>query len=382
MTVASSSTVKWGSSRLRVALVLDNTGSMADSGKIAALKTATSKSADPVEERRHRQWRRLCLDRSVREGRQSRPGQLEFGLHLLGHRNGCGAQDPNATDNTFLGRQQRPVRGPGQHRHRHRQQLLAAQQCLTVVLLDFRLHHPEQPARARARARCRAILPRAACTGAGTCSLSGLHQPEQLHDAALARSRATPAQSSCTARALARSPAKQPEQLHQHEVCSKSQYTTRSNCTQHNGTWTAGRWTAGRLDRRQRGRHGDVDGGRVERGHLDAQQPQHLERLRHGPRLSDHAATRSNNYDTNVAAAGPGHATDVVALRGRAIRLLPASRDGPELRLDGDELSWSTTCRPTATPTRRSACSSAGCRWSAAGRSPRRRWIRTTPTRR
>src|SRR6202035_1235783 len=31
----------WGNSRLRVALVLDNTGSMADSGKITALKTAT-----------------------------------------------------------------------------------------------------------------------------------------------------------------------------------------------------------------------------------------------------------------------------------------------------------------------------------------------------
>jgi Flp pilus assembly protein TadG len=37
-----SSTVKWGNTRLRVALVLDNTGSMADSGKITALKTATN----------------------------------------------------------------------------------------------------------------------------------------------------------------------------------------------------------------------------------------------------------------------------------------------------------------------------------------------------
>src|SRR5262249_9872285 len=37
-----SSTVKWGNSRLRVALVLDNTGSMADAGKITALKTATN----------------------------------------------------------------------------------------------------------------------------------------------------------------------------------------------------------------------------------------------------------------------------------------------------------------------------------------------------
>jgi len=42
LNIGSSSTVKWGNSRLRVALVLDNTGSMADDGKISALKTATN----------------------------------------------------------------------------------------------------------------------------------------------------------------------------------------------------------------------------------------------------------------------------------------------------------------------------------------------------
>src|SRR5664280_158857 len=41
LTVSSSSTTKWSSSRLRVALALDNTGSMAAHGKIGALKTAT-----------------------------------------------------------------------------------------------------------------------------------------------------------------------------------------------------------------------------------------------------------------------------------------------------------------------------------------------------
>ena len=41
ITVSDSSTVKWGNSRLRVALVLDNTGSMADNGKMTALQTAT-----------------------------------------------------------------------------------------------------------------------------------------------------------------------------------------------------------------------------------------------------------------------------------------------------------------------------------------------------
>jgi Flp pilus assembly protein TadG len=42
ITINGSSTTAWGSTRLRVALVLDTTGSMNDDGKIAALKTATN----------------------------------------------------------------------------------------------------------------------------------------------------------------------------------------------------------------------------------------------------------------------------------------------------------------------------------------------------
>ena len=42
LNIGSSTTVKWGNTRLRVALVLDNTGSMADNNKIGALKTATT----------------------------------------------------------------------------------------------------------------------------------------------------------------------------------------------------------------------------------------------------------------------------------------------------------------------------------------------------
>jgi Flp pilus assembly protein TadG len=40
--ITASSTVKWGNSRLRVALVLDNTGSMSSSNKMTALKNATN----------------------------------------------------------------------------------------------------------------------------------------------------------------------------------------------------------------------------------------------------------------------------------------------------------------------------------------------------
>src|SRR4051812_9992823 len=42
LSVGSTSTVKGGNTRLRVSLVLDNTGSMADDNKMSALKTATN----------------------------------------------------------------------------------------------------------------------------------------------------------------------------------------------------------------------------------------------------------------------------------------------------------------------------------------------------
>ncbi len=41
MHIGSTATVKWGNTKLRISLVLDNTGSMASDGKLTALKTAT-----------------------------------------------------------------------------------------------------------------------------------------------------------------------------------------------------------------------------------------------------------------------------------------------------------------------------------------------------
>jgi Flp pilus assembly protein TadG len=49
LTIGGSSTASWGSNRLRVALVLDNTGSMADNGKMTALKGATHNLLDQLK---------------------------------------------------------------------------------------------------------------------------------------------------------------------------------------------------------------------------------------------------------------------------------------------------------------------------------------------
>ena len=49
VTVTSTATAKWGNSRLRVALALDNTGSMSSDSKMAALKTATNNLLTQLE---------------------------------------------------------------------------------------------------------------------------------------------------------------------------------------------------------------------------------------------------------------------------------------------------------------------------------------------
>ena len=48
--IGSSATIKWGNQRLRVALALDTTGSMASAGKIDALKTATKNLLDQLRD--------------------------------------------------------------------------------------------------------------------------------------------------------------------------------------------------------------------------------------------------------------------------------------------------------------------------------------------
>jgi Flp pilus assembly protein TadG len=49
MKIGVDSQIKWGNTKLRVALVLDNTGSMADAGKMTALKTATNALLDQLK---------------------------------------------------------------------------------------------------------------------------------------------------------------------------------------------------------------------------------------------------------------------------------------------------------------------------------------------
>ena len=81
--ITASTTSTWGNTRLRVALVLDNTGSMAQSGQDDRAEDRLAQSAHPIAERGDPR-RRLRLDRSVQQGRQCRSQQLQPVLAALG----------------------------------------------------------------------------------------------------------------------------------------------------------------------------------------------------------------------------------------------------------------------------------------------------------
>ena len=72
--ISSSAEVKWGIKKLELALVLDNTGSMASSNKMTALKTASHNLLTTLEERREEARRREGLDHPVRRDGETRHG--------------------------------------------------------------------------------------------------------------------------------------------------------------------------------------------------------------------------------------------------------------------------------------------------------------------
>ena len=106
------------------------------------------------------------------------------------------------------------------------------------------------------------------------------------------------------------------------KACSRSQYTTKTTCQNNGGTWaywhldgrqwTAGTWTAGVWTA----------------ANLDARQSQHLERLRHRPRLHLERRPSADRTTTTPMSRPPDPARTAHAVPGRAIQLLPASGDG------------------------------------------------------
>src|SRR4051794_2336086 len=197
LNVGSSSTIKWGNQRLRVALVLDTTGSMGSAGKIDALKTATKNLIDQLKDA------------------ATTNGDVYISIIPFSKDVNLGAANYNATWLQFDGGTDKSWDG------------------------------------ANGTCSKSGYSPRSVCTGQSSCSLSGYSTQNSCTSAGTCSIAGNNTQSSCTSAGQCSNPAETTQSTCTgNKACSNAQYTTKTNCQNHNhtwgfGTWTPGSWTAG-----------------------------------------------------------------------------------------------------------------------------------------
>ena len=222
--VAASSTSKWGNTRLRVALVLDNTGSMNDDGKIGALKTATSNLLDQLEsvatnpEDVYVSIVPFVKDVSFDKSQYSSSWDSANGGFILwddgdlDHDNYWDALNGTCSSSHYSTRSS----------------------CLSHGSCSLHGYDDVSDCQAAGTCSISGYTSQSTCTNAGTCSISGYISQNSCTNAAACSNPGQTTRSSCTGT----------------KACSKSGYTSKNKCTQHGGiwgygTWTTGVWTAG-----------------------------------------------------------------------------------------------------------------------------------------
>ena len=218
--VGVNSVAKWGSNRLRVALVLDNTGSMADAGKIDALKTATTnllaqlKGAASVDGDVYVSIVPFVKDVSVDPSNYSSSWDSWIYWDDTAHTDTKSWDALNGTCS---------VSGKS-----NRASCQAYQVCSISGYTD--------QASCQAAGLCSVgnFTTQGSCTGGGVCSISTYTTQSNCQGATGCTNPGQTTQNSCTS----------------NNACSNSSYTSRSSCQSHGatwgrGTWGRGTWTAG-----------------------------------------------------------------------------------------------------------------------------------------
>ncbi len=240
VTVGATNTAKWGTNRLRVALVLDNTGSMADAGKMTALQSATKSLLTQLQNA-------ASTDGDVYVSivpfvKDVNLGAANYASDYIYW--GTVAQDPTLADNTSWDANNGSCSAP------------------------FQSYSPRSSCVAKASCSISGYTTQSTCTGAGTCSLSGYSTQTSCTGAGTCSVSSLTTQSTCTTgacstiglhhpehlhgrRHLLDLGQDHPEQLHECARLFKYAFTQRSSIAQSHGyiwktgVWTAGVWTAG-----------------------------------------------------------------------------------------------------------------------------------------
>lgn len=250
-TVKASSTAKWGITRLRVALVLDNTGSMADAGKIDALKSATKTLLSQLQ------------------GAVTTPGDVYVSIIPFVKDVNLGAtnfsadwiywgtapvdsnvnnpadpiQDTASTDNISWNAINGVCTDTGGTAHSTQN---TRSKCFANVGTCSNTSYTTQnTCTSNGTCSVGGTTSQSTCASSGTCTISGNNSQSTCTAAGACSLSQYTTQSTCTgAGTCSISGNNTQSSCTSAGVCSKSQYTQKSKCTQNGGTWTAGVWTA------------------------------------------------------------------------------------------------------------------------------------------
>ena len=177
-----SSTAKWGITRLRIALVLDTTGSMNDDGKMPALKTAAKKLIDQLQAAATSPGDiYVSIIPFVKDVNLDKSNYNADWIYW-----GTAAQDPGLTDDASWDANNGNCSSGGWN----------------------------------TRSKCRENV--------GTCSVSGYTNADSCTSSGICNHGSYSSESTCTS----------------HGTCSNPSYTKKSSCQSHGGTWTLNTWTS------------------------------------------------------------------------------------------------------------------------------------------
>jgi Flp pilus assembly protein TadG len=208
--VGSSSTIKWGNDRQRVALVLDTTGSMASAGKIDALKTATAKLLDQLKAA-------ASTDGDVLVS--IIPFSKDVNVGSSGNGSATWLQFDDATDKSWDG---------------------ANGTCSKSG------YSPRSVCQAQNACSLSSYTTQSSCTAAGTCSLSSYSTQSSCTAAGTCSLSGNTTQSACTSAGTCSNPDKTGQNsCTSQKACSKSGYGGNNSCTNNGGIWGFGTWTPG-----------------------------------------------------------------------------------------------------------------------------------------
>ena len=228
-----SSMAKWGITRLRVALVLDNTGSMADAGKIGALQTATNKLLTQLKTA-------ATVDGDVYVSivpfvKDVNVGAAYYNADWVYW--GNATQDPTFTDdNSWDANNGTCSSGSWSTRKKcfanvgtcSNTNYTTQSQCTGNGTCSVGGTTSQSTCNSSGTCSVGTATTQNQCNSAGTCSLSGYTTQGTCTGAGSCTISGFTTQNTCTSAG----------------TCSKAQYTSKNNCRNNGGTWTAGVWTS------------------------------------------------------------------------------------------------------------------------------------------